>query len=90
LAWGLRDAVERAEHPRGTSAAAPVATTSVLANRELIAELADRLDSDLPVAVPGIAAVRTLLTDPASPLWIRGEWDELCRSLEAAMIGLSA
>ena len=90
LAHGLRDAVDRAEFSRRAGAAAPVARTSVLANRELIAELADRLESDRQVDVCGIAAARELLTDAASPLWIPGEGEELRHSLEVAIEGLDS
>lgn len=88
LASGLRDALDRAERPHPFSAAAPVARISVLANRELITEVADRLDSDLPVGVGGLAALNQLLTDGASPMWVRGDGRELRDSLEGAMIRL--
>jgi hypothetical protein len=88
LASGLRDAVERAEFSGRAGAVAPVARTSVLANRELIAELAGRLESDRKVGVCGVAAARELLTDAASPLWIPGEREALRRSLEVAIEGL--
>ncbi len=88
LAAGLRDAVARAEHPPRLSAAAPVARIGVLHSRDLLAEVADRLDSQAPAGIRGIAAVNLLLTDGTSPLWVRSEGDELGHYLEAVAIGL--
>jgi hypothetical protein len=90
LARGLRDVVARAERRSQFSAAAPVARISVLRNRELLGEVADHLDSDLPAGVGGIAAVNLLLTDGASPLWAQTEGRELHDTLEAAMVRLGA
>jgi hypothetical protein len=63
-------------HPRLTS------------NRDLLEEVADRLDSDLPVGVDGIATVNLLLSDGASPLWALSEGERLCESLWVARLRL--
>ncbi len=88
LAAGLRDVVARAERPPRISAAAPIARQSVLANRDLIAQVAARLDSGEPLNAGGIAAVNLLLTDGTSPLWVRSDAAVLRDSLQAALISL--
>ncbi len=68
---GLRDLIERVERRPGHRFDAPIARPSVLANASLLRELADRIDSERPAAPRGLAAAKLLLTDGASPLWMR-------------------
>ncbi len=89
LALGLRDLVERAEHPRRPGSAVPIARLSVTSTRDGLLELADRLDGNDSVRARGVATTNLLLTDGASPLWLRSAPRELDDAVEAALIGLA-
>lgn len=88
LAAGLHDVIARSERPPRVSAAAPVARQSVLINRDLIAQVAARLESERPLNAGGIAAINLLLTDGTSPLWVRSDPAVLRDRLKAALIRL--
>lgn len=90
LARGLLDLIERVERRPGRGSTAPIARPSVLANASLLRELADWIDSERPAAARGLAAANLLLTDGASPLWVRSDARELRDALEAALIGLGS
>ncbi len=90
LADGFRGVIDRAERAPRRGSAAPIALASVRANLALIRELADWLDSDRPAAARGIAAAGRLLTDGASPLWVRSEAAGLRDELEAILIALGS
>ncbi len=73
LARSLRVAVSQAEssrHPRLTTAV-PVRRQEVVAWREALLGLADRLDQPQPVSPRGMAQVIQLLTDGTGPLYNR-------------------
>ena len=87
LALGFRDVIERAGRPPRVTSAAPIAGPSVRANLSGLGELADRLDAKGTIGVRGVAAAGLLLTDGASPLWLRSAPSELHDAVEAALIG---
>ena len=74
LAAGLEHAVGRAQRPPyGFSAEIPVDRVAVAGNSERLLAIAGVLRSERAVPDQGIAAARRLLTDGASPLYVRGE-----------------
>ena len=64
-----------------------MARTEVLATAETLGDLAERLVSPGPLGARGLAQVRLLVTDGASPLYWRGATEDLhafaARALEA-------
>jgi hypothetical protein len=79
LAASLRAVVDNAERPRrGLSPVVPVRRDAVLAERELILELAAELESADDLKPRGIVLIERLLGDGASPLYCEGgrlrEW----------------
>jgi hypothetical protein len=70
VARNLRNLLDEAEHPsRGIGCAVPVQRGQVLAERDLLKQLADALDSEDELSPRGILLVRRLLTDGASPVY---------------------
>lgn len=60
----------------------------VLAARELLVELAERLDGQEPVDARGVAQVRLLLVGVARPLYDRPRANDLAPALQAALEAL--
>ncbi len=79
LARSLRARVKDAERPAGPrlSAAVPLSRRAVLASRESLLGLAERLESPDPVNPCGVARVLVLLTDGTGPLYGQGAADRL-------------
>jgi hypothetical protein len=79
LARSLRARVKDAERRPGPqlSAAVPLSRRAVLASRESLLGLAERLESPDPVNPCGVARVLVLLTDGTGPLYSRGGGDRL-------------
>jgi hypothetical protein len=79
LARSLRARVKDAERPVGPqlSAAVPLSRRAVLASRESLLGLAERLESAAPVNPCGVARVLVLLTDGTGPLYSQGAADRL-------------
>ncbi len=69
FAVALRLLVADAGDPRSRPSSAPLRRDAVLACREGLLGLADRLELAGPVDPCGVARVRLLLTDPAGPLY---------------------
>ena len=72
LAAGLIELVSLAEHRRRSSPYVSVRHKVVLAQREPLLALADRLGQPAPVAVPVVARIALLLSDPLSPVYQGG------------------
>ena len=72
LAAGLTELVSLAEHQRRSSPYVSVRQTVVLEQREPLLALADRLRQPAPVAVPVVARIALLLSDPLSPVYQGG------------------
>ena len=83
LACSLRRIVAVAEAPTLGRRAAPVNSEAVRRARAGIESLADRLASDKPVDIRGVAKVRALLSDGSGPLYRRGKASSLDRELVA-------
>lgn len=64
--------VSLAEHQRRSSPYISVRHTVVLEQREPLLALADRLGEPAPVAVPVVAQIALLLSDPSSPVYQGG------------------
>ena len=64
--------VSLAEHQRRSSPYVSVRHKVVLAQREPLLALADRLRQPAPVAVPVVARIALLLSDPLSPVYQGG------------------
>jgi len=79
LARSLRARVRDAERPNAPqlSAAIPLSRRAVLASREGLLGLAERLESPDPVNPCGVARVLVLLTDGSGPLYSPGARDRL-------------
>jgi hypothetical protein len=90
LAVGIRRVLGDAERPRrALSAAAPVQRRPILDARARLEQLAADLDAHEPVKLAGIARVRLLLTDGASPLYSphpQGALDEAVAHAQAALV----
>jgi hypothetical protein len=69
LAVSLRRVVLDAEQPRATLSRAPVRRSAVLACREALLGLAERLEGPAEVNPCGVARVRLLLSDGLGPLY---------------------
>jgi hypothetical protein len=70
LAAAIRNLLDAAEErPRGFSAAVPVQRREVLAERELMLQLADDLESSDELKPRGIALVERLISDGGSPVY---------------------
>jgi hypothetical protein len=70
LAKGLRNLVDAADHSsHGFSAAVPLERQQILAERDVLLDVADELDSEDELDPRGIALVRSLLTDAESPAY---------------------
>jgi hypothetical protein len=72
LAAGLVELVSVAEHERRSSPYISVRHKVVLEQREPLLALADRLGEPAPVAVPVVARIALLLSDPLSPAYQGG------------------
>jgi hypothetical protein len=72
LAVGLMELVSLAEHQRRSSPHFTVRQKVVIEQRELLLALADRLGEPAPVAVPVVARIALLLSDPSSPVYQGG------------------
>jgi hypothetical protein len=72
LAGSLRRTVELAPEPMRPGSTAPLDRWAVLADRDRLIEIANRLDSSQPVGVRGVAMISDLLSDGASPLYAPG------------------
>ena len=72
LAAGLVELVSIAEHQRRSSPYVSVRHKVVLEQREPLHALADRLGQPAPVAVPVVARIALLLSDPLSPVYQGG------------------
>jgi hypothetical protein len=72
LAAGLVELVSIAEHQRRSSPYVSVRHKVVLEQREPLLALADRLRHPAPVAVPVVARIALLLSDPLSPVYQGG------------------
>jgi hypothetical protein len=72
LAAGLVELVSVAEHQRRSSPYVSVRHKVVLEQREPLLALADRLGHPAPVAVPVVARIALLLSDPLSPVYQGG------------------
>ena len=90
LAVGIRRVIADAERPtRALSAAVPVQRRPILGARARLEQLAADLDAHEPVKLAGIARVRLLLTDGASPLYSplpQGALDEAVAHAQAALV----
>jgi len=90
LARALRRAVTDAGRPlQPLGPVLPLARRDILRQRGLIGELADVLDSPVPVDLRGLAAVEVLLRDGAGPLYTADRGDGLRTRLQAALNGLA-
>jgi hypothetical protein len=70
LAKGLRNLVKGADTPsHGLSAAVPIERGQIIAERDLLVQLAEELESDDELEPRGIALVDTVLTDAESPAY---------------------
>jgi hypothetical protein len=72
LAAGLMELVSIAEHQRRSSPYVSVRQEVVLEQREPLLALADRLGQPAPVAIPVVARLALLLSDPLSPVYQGG------------------
>jgi hypothetical protein len=72
LAAGVTELVSLAEHQRRSSPSVSVRHEVVLEQREPLLALADRLGEPAPVAVPVVARIALLLSDPLSPVYQGG------------------
>jgi hypothetical protein len=89
MRWGLADELHRligqAQQPRACfDPTVPLARSAILANRDEIEALADRLEAEEPVDVRGVAQVHALLRNGDSPVFGREDADELERALQCA------
>jgi hypothetical protein len=86
LARALRRAVTDAGRPlQPLGPILPLARRDILRQRELMHELADVLDSTVPVDLRGLAAVEVLLRDGAGPMYTADPRDGLRTRLETAL-----
>jgi hypothetical protein len=89
LAGELRGMIAAAGRPRGCfDPAVPLARSSILACREMIEELAARLEDPEPVDVHGIAQTHVMLRSGGSPMFGRPDDGQLEKALEGAIEGL--
>jgi hypothetical protein len=72
VAAGRRELVSLAAHERRSSPYVSVRHKVVLEQRESLLALADRLAQSAPVAVPVVARIALLLSDPSSPAYQGG------------------
>src|ERR1700760_49521 len=86
LARALRRAVTDAARPlRPLGPALPLARREIRQHRDLMHELADALDRNVPVDLRGLAAVEVLLKDGAGPLYTSDRCDLLGARLQAVL-----
>jgi hypothetical protein len=86
LATSLRNVVETAERrPGAFTAAIPVRREQVRAQRRLILDLADDLESGDEIRPGGIVMVERLLEEGASPLYVEGALREFLVQVRAAL-----
>lgn len=89
LARTLRRLVDAASRPFvPLTPGVPVCRRKVLASRETLWELADRLASGDPVQARGVAQVRLLLIAGDGPLYHRPAADDLEPAVQAALAAL--
>jgi hypothetical protein len=89
LAASVRSLVGAAESPpRGYTSAAPIQRQEILAERELLLELAADLESGDELKPRGIALVERLLIDGDSPLYLSGPGGALREALGQARAAL--
>ena len=86
LAAALDNIVSAAALPRSQQArgAVPPCRASVVATRDQITSLAERLRSDATVAAAGIVRLETLLCDGGGPVYTPGHADVLAGALDMA------
>jgi hypothetical protein len=82
--------VDAERPPAGFTAAVPLCRSAVNSARPLLIELEEELRSIRPVRAQGVALVRALLQDGASPLYAPCREQELLRGVEAALDTLRA
>jgi hypothetical protein len=86
LAASIRNLLDAAEEPRRAfTSAVPIQRSAILAERELLLELAAELRSDEELRPRGIVLVERLLTDGGSPIYAEGSLREELRRARAAM-----
>ena len=89
LAASIRNLIEAAEEPpRGFSSAVPVQRRDILADRPLLLEIADDLESQQELKPRGIVLVERLITDGNSPVYMsspEGSLHEALNQARAAM-----
>lgn len=89
LATALDQIIIEAEQPRRSAGSAvTVCREEVEVARDEIKCLASRLRDSRPVDPRGVAAIRQLVTDGASPLYVPSTNDELYRQMHRAGIAL--
>jgi hypothetical protein len=83
LAEGLELLLARAQHPPSSRALAP-RHASILANAELMRELASTLRGPAPLYARGVAMIHRLLTDGTGPVYTARDGAALERELRRA------
>jgi hypothetical protein len=84
----LRREADRTVHmldPRRLPSASPLRRPEARANEGLLRQLAVRLGDEQPVSARGVLLARTLLRDPASPLFSESTGRELGRALRRVL-----
>lgn len=91
LARALRQLVAEAREPFGPfHPAVPMARREIRDTEDLIEELADVLESRVPLAARGIARLSVLITDGGSPFYFQGRPGALRSALEVTLQTLVA
>jgi hypothetical protein len=89
LAASIRNLLEAAEKPRsGYSASIPVQRYAIRAERRLLLDLADDLESGADLKPRGVALVERLVIDGASPVYMDSPDGTLHESLTQARAAL--
>lgn len=76
------------ERPRGYSSTVPVQRREILAERPLLLEIADDLESQQDLKPRGIALVERLITDGNSPVYMSSPESSLHEALNQARAAL--
>lgn len=89
--FGLESALSEAQRrgPRYLTSAIAPDRAAVLANRDALLAIVDRLRSPSPVRPAGVARLLVLLRDGAGPLFVTGEPGSLAHELDAIQRALS-
>lgn len=88
LAVGLRNVVVAARNPMPMRT--PISREAVRQSEPELQEIAERLESGDPIDVCGVARVRWLLTDGASPFYGHTRPEQLKRELHTTLWALDA